>query len=94
MIRSIALLRARGGHDRARMEEILEELRAMQIPGLIRMWTGSDLGLRQGNWEYAIVSDLEDADAYRLYDADAEHNRLRAELAPLVEQIARCQIEA
>ncbi len=93
MIRNITLLKAKSGHDRARMEEILAELRAMRIPGLTRIWVGSDLGLREGNWDYGIVADLEDEDAYRRYDTDAEHNRIRAELPPLVEQVARCQIE-
>jgi hypothetical protein len=94
MIRNITLMRARSGHDRARMNEILAELRAMQIPGLTRLWAGSDLDLREGNWDYGIVADLADEEAYRRYDADAEHNRIRAELRPLVEQIARAQIEA
>jgi hypothetical protein len=93
MIRHIALLKARSGHDSARMQEILEGLLALQVPGLVRMAAGADRGLREGNWDYAIVSDLEDAEAYRRYDADAEHNRLRGELAQLVDQIARCQIE-
>jgi hypothetical protein len=94
VIRNITLLKARSGHDRARMEEILTELRTMRIPGLTRIWVGSDRGLREGNWDYGIVADLEDEDAYRRYDADAEHNRIRAELLPLIEQLARCQIEA
>ena len=93
MIRNIAMMRARSGHDRARLEEILEELRAMRIPGLTRMWAGSNLGLREGNWDYAVVTDLEDEEAYRRYDTDAEHNRIRGELAPLLEQTARIQIE-
>jgi hypothetical protein len=93
VIRSVALLKAKSGHDPARMEQILAELRALRTPGLIRMMIGPDLGLRQGNWDYAIVTELEDREAYRLYDADAEHNRLRGELALLIEQIARCQIE-
>jgi hypothetical protein len=92
VIRSIALLKARSGHDPARMEEILEGLLGLQVPGLVRMSAGADRGLREGNWDYAIVSDLEDEEAYRRYDADVEHNRLRGELAALVEQIARCQI--
>jgi hypothetical protein len=94
MIRNITLVRGRSGHDRARMEEILGQLCAMRIPGMTGIWAGSDLGLREGNWDYGIVADLEDAEAYRRYDADAEHNRIRGELAPLVEQIARSQIEA
>jgi Stress responsive A/B Barrel Domain len=94
MIRNITLVRGRSGHDRARMEEILAQLRAMRIRGMTGIWAGSDLGLREGNWDYGIVADLEDAEAYMRYDTDAEHNRIRGELAPLVEQIARSQIEA
>lgn len=93
MIRNVSLLKARSGHDQARMQEILAGLRALEVPGLIRIWADADRGLREGNWDYAIVSDLESAEGYRLYDADPEHNRLRGELAPLIEQIARSQIE-
>ena len=59
MIRNVALLKAKSGHDRARMEEILAELQALRSPGLLRMRTGADLGLKEGNWDYAIVSDLD-----------------------------------
>lgn len=92
MIRSVVLIKARDGHDTGRMAEILAELDAMRVPGRIGFWAGADLGLRQGNWDYALIADLESPEAYRAYDSDAEHNRLRAELAPLVEQITRSQI--
>jgi hypothetical protein len=37
--------------------------------------------------------DLADADAYRRYDQDDEHNRIRRELlGPLCSEIARVQI--
>ena len=39
------------------------------------------------------MADFTDVDAYRGYDADAEHNALRARLAPMVEQIARAQMD-
>jgi hypothetical protein len=38
-----------------------------------------------------FVADFKDADSYRACDQDAEHNRVRARLAPLAEQIARVQ---
>jgi hypothetical protein len=39
-----------------------------------------------------ITSDWQDADAYRVYDADEEHNRLRREIfAVICEEIARVQ---
>lgn len=54
---------------------------------------GDDLGLRDGNCSLAIVADLADADGYRGYDKDEEHNRARAVLLPMTEQIARVQFE-
>jgi len=46
--------------------------------------------VREGNWSFAIVADSTDADAY---DRDVEHNRVRARLAPMAEQIARVQFQ-
>ena len=93
MIRSVVVIKARDGHDSGRMAEIFAALEAMVVSGRIGFWTGTDLGLRPGNWDYTLVADLESAEAYRAYDADPEHNRPRAELAPLVDQIVRSQIE-
>ncbi|MFI5063335.1 MAG: hypothetical protein ACHP9Z_05070 [Streptosporangiales bacterium] len=45
------------------------------------------------NWSFAIVADFTDADAYRACDQDEEHNRARAGLLPMTEQIARVQFE-
>jgi hypothetical protein len=39
------------------------------------------------------VADFTDADAYRTYDQDEEHNSARAGLLPMAEQIARVQFE-
>lgn len=56
------------------------------------MVAGRDLGLRTGNASYAITVDLDDEDAYRTYDLDQEHNRIRRELfAPISERIDRIQ---
>ena len=42
--------------------------------------------------DFAITNDWQDADAYRVYDAEAEHNRLRREIfAVICEEIARVQ---
>ena len=38
------------------------------------------------------MSDFVDEDAYRDYDADPEHNRLRRDLlGPIAEHVERCQ---
>ena len=65
----------------------------LNCPGTLSYVIGDDLGLREGNWSFAIVAGFTDVAAYRAYDLDAEHNRVRARLAPLTEQIARLQFE-
>ena len=65
----------------------------MNRPGTLSYVIGDDLGLRDGNWSFAIVSDFADPGAYRACDQDEEHNRARAALLPMTEQIARVQFE-
>ena len=57
----------------------------------LRMVSGVDAGLREGNASYAITVDLADEQAYRVYDRDPEHNRIRAEMfAPITERESAC----
>jgi hypothetical protein len=91
MIRSVVLFKLAAGHDAAEVARIQAALRDLNCPGTLSYTVGEDLGLLEGNWSFGIVGDFADAEAYRGYDADAEHNRLRAELRPHVERIARVQ---
>ena len=99
MIRNVVLglLRAQSdpvlaAADSAQLDQALTALAALTFPGLVAVYVGRDLGLREGGWSFAITSDWADAAAYRVYDLDDEHNRLRRELfAPICEQIARVQ---
>jgi hypothetical protein len=80
--------------DAALLQEGLAGIAALRFPGMLAMSVGSDLGLREGGWSFAITNDWQDADAYRVYDADEEHNRLRREIfAKICQDIARVQIE-
>lgn len=81
------------GHDAAEVAKLQEGLRNLNCPGTVSFTVGDDLGLRDGNWSFAIVGDFTDEAAYRGYDGDDEHNRLRAQLAPHVEQICRVQYQ-
>lgn len=92
MIRNVVMIKLRPDHDRARMAEIQNRLRSLDCPGTLAYTIGPDAGFRDGNWSVAIVADFIDEDSYRAYDADEEHNRIRAELAPMVESIARVQL--
>ncbi len=61
---------------------------------MISMHTGRDLGLWAGGWDMAIACDVTDAAAYRAYDEDTEHERIRREMfGPVCSEIARVQID-
>ena len=95
MIRNVVLIRLTSPDtDGPRLDEALAAIEALDPPGCVSMRTGRDLGLREGGWDGAITADFDDAAAYRDYDLDAEHNRIRAELfGPISAQIARVQFE-
>jgi hypothetical protein len=100
MIRNVVVGRLRRAEDpgqraadAALLQEGLAGIAALRLPGMIAMNVGSDLGLREGGWDFAITNDWADAESYRGYDADGEHNRLRREIfAKICEDIARVQI--
>jgi hypothetical protein len=91
VIRNVVLAKLKAGHDAAEVADIQHGLRNLNCPGTVQYTIGSDAGLRDGNWDFVIVADFADEQSYRGYDEDAEHNRLRARLAPMVDQIARAQ---
>ncbi len=93
VIRNVVMIKLRPESDRALVAEIQDVFRNLNCPGTLGFTLGDDLGLRDGNWSFAIVSDFADADAYRVYDLDEAHNAARARLAPMIEQAARVQFE-
>ena len=93
MVRNIVLVKLAPGQDPAAIAEAQQAFLRLNCPGTLSYVIGDDLGLRDGNWSFAIVADFADADAYRAYDNDEAHNRARAGLLPMTEQIARVQFE-
>lgn len=94
MIRHVALAKLKPDVDGDQVDAMIAALRGIRTPGMISITVGHDLGLREGNWDVALVTDLEDEASYQAYDTDPEHNRIRREVvAPLVERIERCQYE-
>jgi hypothetical protein len=91
MIRNVVRVKLKPGSDRDAVRAVQDGFRALDPPGCVAYTLGDDLGLRDGGWSFAIVADFTDEAGYRAYDADAEHNRLRALLTPHVEQLARVQ---
>ena len=94
MIRSVVLGRLNPDADRDLLDRGLTGVAALQIEGMTEIRVGTDAGLRPGNWDYVITADFTDVEAYRRYDENDEHNRLRREaFGPVSAEIARAQLE-
>jgi Stress responsive A/B Barrel Domain len=94
MIRNVLVARLRPEATPEDAERGLAAMRSLQIDGLLDMRSGLDAGLREGNWDLSITTDFTDAEAYRRYDTDAEHNRIRREIfAPMCTEMARIQFK-
>lgn len=91
MIRNVVMVSLKPDADAAQVAAIQDGFRALNCPGTVSYTLGDDLGLREGGWSFAIVADFIDEAAYRGYDLDEEHNRLRAQLAPMMADVARVQ---
>lgn len=92
MIRNVVVGRVRPDVSRGQVEEALAAIAALDPPGCLDLRVGVDAGLREGNWSFCITADFTDEDAYRRYDLEEEHNRIRRELfGPISEQIVRVQ---
>jgi hypothetical protein len=84
---------AQAAADRAQLDTALAGIRALDLPGQIAMELGPDVGLRDGGWDFAITNVWADADSYRNYDTDPEHNVHRAKIDEIAAQLARVQFE-
>ncbi len=93
MIRNVVVGRLRDGVAPEEIEPALQALRDLKVDGVeFTLVAGVDLGLREGAASYALTCDFVDEDAYRAYDADPEHNRVRREMfAPLSVLVERVQ---
>jgi hypothetical protein len=93
MIRNVVVGVLRDDATREQAQAALDAIAALRVEGVaFEMRTGLDLGLREGNASYVLTADFADAEAYRVYDLDEEHNRIRRELfAPISSEIRRIQ---
>jgi hypothetical protein len=93
VIRNVVVGRVRDGVPAEQVEAAIQALRDLTVEGVeFRLVGGQDRGLRDGNASFALTADFVDDEAYRVYDADPEHNRIRRELfAPIADSIERIQ---
>lgn len=82
MITHVAVFTWAEGTTAERVAEITAALHTLpgRIPSIRRYTVGPDAGLAAGNGDYAVVATFDDVDGWRAYDADEEHNRIKAEL--------------
>lgn len=59
-------------------QQLATELTALaaKLPGLRSYHAGPDAGVIEGNYDFAIVADFDDAESYLAYRANAEHQEI------------------
>lgn len=95
MIRNVVLVRLPDDADdtaHAVLDAGLAAIASLDLSGQVAVHVGRDLGLRDGGWTAAIISDWTDEASYRAYDLDAEHNVHRAAIVAVCAQVARVQL--
>lgn len=96
MIRHVALFRLREDAPPG-TQQALEDglfLLAQTIESISAYHYGPDLGLRQGNFDFAVVADFEDETAFQSYaDHPAHVAFLKEQVAPAITERAALQFE-
>jgi hypothetical protein len=88
VLRHVVCMKSRPGTDPAAVDAfaaVLAELPA-RIPVIRNYRFGKDVGLAEGNVDFAIVADFDDLDGWREYIGHPDHQRVIDEHArPIVE---------
>jgi len=85
MIRHVVMFRFKEEAGEAERRSVSEGLSALpdSIPEIVRYDHGSDLELREGNFDYVLVAEFADAQAFERYVGHPEHQRfVRERLTP------------
>lgn len=93
-VRHIALFRFADGTADADVDRVTAALLPLAdtIEGLRDYRVGPDLGLSDDTWDYAVVADLDDAEAYERYRTDPAHLEVVREIVrPLISERASVQ---
>ncbi len=84
MLRHAAVFRWIEGTTPEQVEELAAALRALpaQVPAIRSYEVGSDLGLGEGRWDFAVVASFDDADGYQDYVDHPAHQAIATDLIP------------
>ena len=94
MIRHIALFRFTPGTTSAQIDELDAALKSLpdRVPAIESFGCGPDLSLTDGSWDYGIVADFADIEAYHAYQVDPEHvETVISVVQPVVQDAVRVQ---
>ena len=93
MIRNIVVVKVKPNTSHCQIQDIAKALDKLKPTGRLASALHCDLGLREGNMDFAIIADFRDAATYQSYDILPEHQRIRTEMvAPIALQVDRIQI--
>lgn len=96
MVRHIVLFRWVDGTTPDQVDAIAARLTALTdvIPEIRSYSVGTDLGYADGNFQFAVVAELDDHDAWETYRVHPDHRKVITELiTPVLADRAAIQYE-
>ena len=95
MFRHVLVLKWHPGVTPEQGEEAAAALRALpgEIPELLEMRVGTDLGLRDGSWDLGFMATFDDEAGWRTYLDHPAHLKVAHDvLAPIIAERASVQL--
>ena len=96
MLRHVVFFNFQDGTTENQKRAVQEGLSALpdQIPTIRRYELGPDLGLVEGNFEFALVADFDDQEGYLFYQNHEAHQKvIRETIKPVIAARAAVQYE-
>lgn len=96
MITHVVLFKWKPDVEAGHAERVAEGLRSLSglVPSVRRLECGSDIGVREGNFDFGVAVRFDDAQGYLDYVAHPDHVRVANELIfPFIGDRAAVQFE-
>jgi hypothetical protein len=96
MIRHVVMFRWTPEATEEQKQQVAAELRRLPalLPVLRAYHVGPDLGLVEGNFDFAVVADFDDLEGYQVYRGNPEHREIIGKfIQPIAAQRAAVQYE-
>ncbi|GMR02722.1 MAG: hypothetical protein BMS9Abin20_1068 [Acidimicrobiia bacterium] len=94
MIRHVALFRFKEGVTDETIDHIDDVLATLPdiVDEIVTFASGRDVGITDGAWDYAVVSDFASVEDYRTYASNPDHvDMVKNVVGPNVAEAARVQ---